>query len=159
MLPTLSLCADLVKGSKDVTWVTCRLTCGNTSCGKDLEIEPLTAPRTQRNVCHMTNNTAPAHTTDEIARMKRDDLRKYAAQIGIKSASKHSRDALTQLVIARVTDMIAQNESASAPVEPTPVEPDDTNVARVRTSHADCTHASTKVARANCRRERARTQN
>lgn len=114
----------------------------------------------------MTNNTAPAHTTDEIARMKRDDLRKYAAQIGIKSASKHSRDALTQLVIARVADMIAlheiseiaQNESAPAPVEPAP-QPDDTNVARVRTSHADCTHASTKVARAKCRRERARTQN
>lgn len=112
----------------------------------------------------MTNNTAPAHTTDEIARMKRDDLRKYAAQIGIKSASKHSRDALTQLVIARVADMIALHEiseiaqNESAPVEPAP-QPDDTNVARVRTSHADCTHASTKVARAKCRRERARTQN
>lgn len=91
------------------------------------------------NLIHMTNNTQqPQQLTEtEIRNMKRDELRKYASQLGIKNAAKMSRDNLTIVVIDTVNAMFPS-----------------TKIARVRTSHADCDHASTKVARAKCRRER-----
>lgn len=90
----------------------------------------------------MTNNTQNTQpTADEIRSMKRDELRKFAAKIGIKGAAKLSRDNLNIVVI---NELAAQQPA------------DEKKTERVRTSHADCKHASTKVARAKCRRERAR---
>lgn len=104
----------------------------------------------------MTNNTQNTQPTaaqladvreiTRISEMKRDDLRKYAAKIGIKSASKYSKSDLLNAVIERVTlNALADAEKPA----------DEKKTERVRTSHADCKHASTKVARAKCRRERA----
>lgn len=95
----------------------------------------------------MTNNTQQPQpmTANQLAALKRDDLRKYAAQLGIKSAAKYTRPALTALVIQKIDAMTPAVEKQS-----------EKKTERVRTSHADCKHASTKVARAKCRRERAK---
>ena len=96
----------------------------------------------------MTNNTATQQpellSDDAVHALKRDDLRKYAAQLGIKSASKLSRENLTIVVL----NEIAERRSAV----------EEKSIVRVRTSHADCDHPSTKVARAKCRRARAAAQ-
>lgn len=84
---------------------------------------------------HMTNNTA-LKTEDEVRSMKRDELRKYATSLGLKNVNKLSRDNLNIVVINEID---AQRPKST----------------RVRTSHADCKHASTKQARAICRRQRA----
>lgn len=70
-----------------------------------------------------------------IHEMKRDELRKLASQHGIKGASKIKRDELERML----TELLTPKQSDK----------------RQRTSHADCQHASTKVARAKCRRERS----
>lgn len=85
----------------------------------------------------MTNNNAPLLSEDEVRNMKRDDLRKYARTLGLKQISKLSRDNLNIVVLNEI--------NARRPK----------NVTRVRTSHAECSHPSTKSARAKCRRERA----
>lgn len=88
----------------------------------------------------MTNNnsTQPALLSDaEVRSMKRDDLRKYARQLGLKEISKLSRDNLNVVVLNEISERRPKN------------------VTRVRTSHAECSHPSTKSARAKCRRERA----
>lgn len=101
----------------------------------------------------MTNNTAtqqPELLSDDAVRaLKRDDLRKYAAQLGIKGASKLSRENLTIVVLNEIAERRPAVEEKNDVEEKT---------VRVRTSHADCDHPSTKVARAKCRRARAAAQ-
>jgi len=83
----------------------------------------------------MTNNTA-VKTESEVRSMKRDELRKYATSLGLKNVNKLSRDNLNIVVLNKLAEMTPQHT-------------------KVRTSHADCAHASSKSARAKCRRERA----
>lgn len=86
----------------------------------------------------MTNNTAELLTDDTVRTMKRDDLRKYARTLGLKQVNKLSRNELNDVVMNELNERRPKN------------------VTRVRTSHAECSHPSTKSARAKCRRERAK---
>src|SRR5688500_20146787 len=87
----------------------------------------------------MTCNTA-LKTASEGRSMKRDELRKYATSHGLKNVNKLSRDNLNIVVLNKLAEMTPQHT-------------------KVRTSHADCAHASSKSARAKCRRKRAAAQN
>ena len=110
----------------------------------------------------MTNNTAAKQSDPnkltavivhdyiaELNAMKRDDLRKYASQRGIKGASKMTRERLTGALVDLHISSLPREEKNDV----------EEKTVRVRTSHADCDHASTKVARARCRRERAKNDN